>query len=289
MNSNKKEEHHLIKHNFVGLRFFLVPVKESLFTKPAENQQKLSWFIESFLQNKDYNIKQNMEFAIRITQSDGAMYFGKISRKRIFDIREKTPLDIEDKKEEDWPYLQFICNTDLSVQLLVIEHKTNFGFSIDILAKVLAELANQSLFKYGYAATFEPIVSEKEFWHIVEEAEGIYSLTFHLTSPNLFGASSKANEGLRDLQKLYNNNRVSISLYNDMANLKIPKDLIDSYREYADEGGGDWKITTKKARGKRTHKSADKARKITLESESDESSFEILKEAMQQLLRLMRR
>jgi len=269
---------------FVGLRFFLVPVEDSLFTKPAAENEKLEWFRDAFLQSRDFQTKRGTEFAVRVTKVEGSQHFGKISRKRIFERHQKTPSDIKDLREEDWPYLQFVCDVSPKVQLLVTEYKSGFGFTVGSLAEALAELANQRLFNHGYASTYEPIVGKETFWNIVEASEGVYALSFHLASPNLFGASSTANESLRQLQKLYNNNRAAISLYNDKGKLKVPKEQIESYREYADKGGGDWKVTIQtKKRRKRSYKSADKALKVTIEAEDGES-LEILKDAMRQFL-----
>jgi hypothetical protein len=270
------------QHKFVGLRFFLVPVEDSLFTKPASDVQKSQWFQESFLQSRDFDTKGAAEFALRLTTTEGSLFFGKISRKRVFERHEKTPSDIKDVRQEDWPYLLFVCDTRPGIQLLVIEYKSSFGFTVGHLAEVLAELANQRLFTHGYAASFEPIVGEESFWNIVQSSEGVYALTFHLASPNLFWATSAANEGLRELQKHFNNNRVSIALFNDKGKLKTPRNQIETYRDYADRGGGNWKITIQtKKRRKRSFKSADKAIKITIEAEDGET-LAILGDAIKQ-------
>lgn len=272
------------QHKFIGLRFFLVPVEDSLFTKPASDTQKIQWFVDAFLKSRDFETKRGTEFAVRVTNVEENHHYGKISRKKVFERHQKTPSDIKDIREEDWPYLFFVCDVTPNVQLLVIEYKSGFGFSVGNLAEVLAELANQRLFNHGYAATFEPIVGEETFWNIVESSEGVYALNFHLISPNLFGATMAASEGLRELQKHFNNNRVSVSLFNDKGKLKIPKDEIESYREYADRGGGNWKITIQtKKRRKRSYKSVDKAIKITIEA-GDGNSIDILKDAMKQFL-----
>ncbi|MBA7526896.1 hypothetical protein ES705_19067 [subsurface metagenome] len=234
--------------------------------------------------NRDYDIKIGTEFAIRILQKHDTIHCGKISRKRIFEKHEKTPSDITDVKEENWPYLLFVCDTSSDRQLLIIEYKISFGYKITKLTEILAELSNQRLYNNGYAATFEPIVGKETFWNIIAGSDGVFALTFNLVSPNLFGASSNANDALKKMQELFNNNRAAVSLYNDKGKLKIPKERVESYREYADGGGGNWKITvqTKKKR-KRTYKSAERALKITVETEDGES-IEILKAALLQFL-----
>jgi len=272
------------QHKFVALRFFLVPVEDSLFNKPAPSVQKLDWFRNAFLSSRDYDTKKGTEFAIRITNVDGSKHYGKISRKRVLDKHEKTPSDIKDVREEDWPYILFVCELNSDVQLLVIEFKSGFGYSVGHLAEALAELANQRLFNQGYAVTFEPIVGEETFWNLIESSKGVYALNFQLTSPNLFGATASASAGLRELQKHFNNNRVAVSLYNDKGKLNLPKQEIESYREYADKGGGNWKITIQSNKNrKRSYKSSDKAIKITIEAEDGVSS-EILKDVLTQFL-----
>lgn len=254
-----------IKH--ICFTFFLVPLEAHLFTSPAIHSQKIEWFKESFLSNKDFRNNMESQFAIRIIDIEDNLIFGKLSKKTMSHIHDLTNEDIVDVNVEDWPYLGFVCDVSENKQKFVIEYDSQFIHKVGNFSKLLSELANQRMFHYGYAVSFEPIVEERTFWNIISQSEAIYSLTFDLKSPNLFGASSAANESLKELQNVFNNNRTEITLVNDKGNLRVPEDEIETYRKYADMGGGEWKIIIKKNNKKKKYSSSDRALKIVIEAE----------------------
>jgi hypothetical protein len=76
----------------------------------------------------------------------------------------------------------------------------------------------------------------------------------------MFGAGVKANEALKDLQKIFNNTELDLRIQNPQGKLQAPKEELDKYREYADKGGGKWQITArKKGKKKRKYKSENSA------------------------------
>lgn len=267
--------------SYICFRFFLVALEEHLFTRPATSRDKLRWFAEAFLANRDLTGPTGVEYAVRITERQGNLFFGKLSRRQPKDIRKKGPKDIVETTIDDWPFVNFVCDVASDHQLLVIRYNTAIFRSPAELEKVLTHLANNWLFVHGYAASFKPIVDEASFWRIVSESEGVFTLRFELQSPNLFGASIRANEALKEVQRRYNNNRTRISLSNDKGELRLPEDEVDSYREYADKGGGSWELVVKRNGRKRRHKSSDRAVRISIDvGESSPLNAEVLKSAL---------
>lgn len=264
---------------YVCLRFFIVPVEEHLFAKPVEDQQKLRWFSDAFLVNKDHQLGEK-HFAVRISESRDGIVFGKLSKRKFHATHPKTDDDIKDVIAEDWPYLEFACDCSAGRQLLVIEDNSAVIYGNGTVRQVIEKLAGGAMFQHGYAVHFEPIVDKTTFWHLVDGAEGVFSLSFVLNSPNLFGAESSANEALKRISRVFNNTRTKITLENERGRLKVPKEEIETYREYADKGGGEWAVTVRnkgRKRAKRKHSSAQRALKIAVEKQEGQTFVDRLK------------
>lgn len=276
----------MAKQKYLCFRYFIVPIEEHLFSQPATTQQKIEWFKDALLVNQEPRLKDGSEFAIRILETDRDIVYGKVSKRKLHRLHSKTPEDIKDITVDDWPYLGFVC--DLTVnQSVVIQYDSAFIYKVNALKSVLEEIVNPKMFPNGYAVSFEPIVDRTTFWNILENAEGVYSITFNLKSPNLFGAESSANEALKNLQGIFNNNRLTVKLDNDAGKLNTPKKTIGSYQEYADKGGGDWNMTIKKKNRKRTYKSTERAIKTVITTDT-KSILEILKDAYGEFVKILK-
>jgi len=83
----------------------------------------------------------------------------------------------------------------------------------------------------------------------------------------LFGANEAATESLKQLQEIYNNSEVEVKISNENAKLKTPENAIETYRSYADKGGGRWKIIVEKNNKKKEYNSSSRVIKITIEGE----------------------
>lgn len=257
-----------------------------MFTKPAPEKEKLGWFKKAFLANRDHEIGAQ-EYAVRITDEEGNLVFGKLSKKRFHEMHPKTTDDIKDVLTEDWPYLEFLCDSSPGKQLIVIEYNSVVIYKIAAVKSILENLVGASMYKHGYAVRFEPIVDDSTFWSILNEAENVFALSFLLNSPNMFGAEIKANEALKDLRGVFNNTRVKISLENEKGDLKVPPAAIDTYRDYADKGGGEWAITARpkgRSRKKKRYVSTERAVKVQMEKFESETLAHRLKAAYEQFL-----
>ncbi len=127
---------------------------------------------------------------------------------------------------------------------------------------VLDKIAAQALGGYGYSASFNFITDRRSFWHYIENSQLVYRVAFKLSAPNLFGADKKANDRLKELQRDHGITGVSIGLENDRGNLNCTtnRDEIESYRDYADDGGGSWILIISDGEKREQVKSTDKSR-----------------------------
>lgn len=248
------------------MRYFIVPLEEHLFTKPASERQRLTWFENAFLVNRIHRPFESKEYAIRITEEDGNFKCGKLSKKTLHHIHEITTDDIEDVMTEDWPYLEFMCDLSPGAQTLVIEYNSSVIYRVATLKFILEAIANGAMFQHGYAVKFDPILDDKTFWKIIDDSPGVFSVTFSLNSPNLFGAESSANEALASIRDMFNNTKTEVTLSNEKGLLKVPKEAVDKYREYVDKGGGEWTLRTRtKSKRKRKYVSTERALKAGAE------------------------
>jgi hypothetical protein len=274
----------VIKH--ICFRYFIVPVEAHLFASESNYQSKLKWLTETFLTNLDLKTKREQEYAIRIIKKERNAIYGKISKKQLYHHHEKVPNDIMDVNIEDWPYVSFACDTREKVQILVLEYDSRIIQRIGIFAEILSELANINMFRYGHSVSFEPIVDEKTFWNIIESSDGVYSISFFLSSPNIFGSESAANEALAELRNTFHNNRVNVTLANDQGKLIVPREKVDTYREYADRGGGNWKVVIQRKNKKRKYLSTERAIKVTIEAEG-KGNVDTLRKALHNFLEIL--
>ena len=146
----------MVQQKYVCFRFMLVPVEAHLFAEPAEERQRLRWFAEAFLVNRDYMTKRGTEYAVRVTQRERKLIFGKLSKRAVKEVRRKQPDDIEEDQLEDWPYVDFVCDLRSGHQLLVLRYNTALFRNALVLRRVLTELTNEQLFLRGYEASFNP-------------------------------------------------------------------------------------------------------------------------------------
>ncbi|MHB8136667.1 MAG: hypothetical protein ACYDH1_20840, partial [Anaerolineaceae bacterium] len=121
---------------------------------------------------------------------------------------------------------------------------------------------------------------ESIFWDIVMDSTNIYNLQLKMVSPNILETNKKAREALKDLQDVFRQDEIDITLKNDSGDLEIPAWPIANYIDYISEGEGSWKITSKGYDGpRRTHSSLDNIQILEIpESEAPEIDMPIPKD-----------
>lgn len=264
---------------YICLRVFLVPIEDHLFLEPADHDQRFEWLRENFFTNQELITATGTTYGIRISGSEDKLVWGKLSKKSTALLHRITPDDIEEISESDWPYVAFMADMRKGIQKMVVQYWSAFTPRIDTLVHQLTEIASKQMFRHGYSVIFDTLNDPSSFWQIVDRSHAIYSVKFSLTSPNIFGASSNANESLKMLQQQFHINRLEFKLTNDNGDLNVDRKRLDDYREYADRGGGEWEITSLQDDKKKKTNSSQRARKPVIETENPEN-FESLKRAM---------
>ncbi|MHC1788380.1 hypothetical protein [Solidesulfovibrio sp.] len=255
---------------FVCLRFYVVPVDYQLFKQNIPDKDKINLFKQFFLVNKNYELGKDVIYAMRITHNDGNLYFGKLSKKGSVEKRDITPIDVEDSVVDDWPYVNFVFDVSGSVQLMIVEKNNDIYQDVSALKFKLSKMAKKVMAYSGFSVNFEPIVEKLAFWRIVGEAEGVYSLRFKLESPNMLGATVRARGFLKLVQKRFNNNKLETRFVNSDGKLEIPRNRVEPFVEYADQGGGSWSLLVGRDGKKKAYTSSQNV--VTAQERLDKSN-----------------
>jgi len=182
-------------------------------------------------------------------------------------------LDRELFREQDvqnWEKLFFIIDTEQ--QLILFEYSTNIATPNNI-KNVLVHLTKKTASASGYEVKIDFLVDKYAFWNIIKESNGLFQIAFDLNAPNLFGGSKKANEWLKALKEKHNMTNVKIDFRNDNADLKYDEEELDSYRDYADSGGGNWTLGVIHNGRKKRYFSEDHLRKKEVDFTADDPGF----------------
>ncbi|MGC6423011.1 MAG: hypothetical protein ACON47_03740 [Flavobacteriaceae bacterium] len=178
-------------------------------------------------------------------------------------------LDQELFNEEDiqnWGKLFFII--DRTKQIIVFEHNSTVA-SPDNVKNVLLRLTSNYANFFGYDIILDFLVDKFAFWEIIKTSSGLYQIGFDLNAPNLFGGSKKANEWLATLKEKHNMTKVSVDFRNGNADLTFDEHELESYRNYADSGGGKWTLGVIEEGRKKKYQSANHLRRKEMDFNAD--------------------
>lgn len=225
------------KCKYVCMRFFLQKTLLADFSTGAKTG--VEEFVEAVLGNYQV-VALEHDYAIRITLEDSGVFFGKLSKRRLTETHSLTPEDVVEQDIEDWPFVEFLCDPYKN-QVIVLRLKSDIMADATNAKRVLADIFSKRLEKTGYGATVEPLSVKRAFWSVVEASDKLYSVALSLHSPNLFGADSKANLALKEIQDIFNNDEFYVKIENKDGQLSLPEQNLASYVEYAEQGGGSWR------------------------------------------------
>lgn len=176
----------------------------------------------------------------------------------------------QEKEIENWEKVLFVV--DQALQIIAFEHNSGIA-APDNIQNVIELMVNAQVQQWGYVIKIEFIIDKFRFWSIIDKSSGIFQIAFKLNAPNLFGGSKKANAWLKELKDIHNMTSIAIDVKNENAALTYNREEIDSYRDYADSGGGDWTLTVLQENRKKKYKSTNHLRRSNLEVEESTPKF----------------
>ncbi len=251
---------------FFAIRYFAVKASITLF--PLEEGMKPRvLFTKPFLGKKETTY-YNRTYTARIlnTNENDDVILGYLLKSIDTHLIE---LDQELFNEEDvqnWEKLFFVI--DIQKQIIAFEHNSAVATPENV-KNVLQKLTESYASSFGYDIKLDFLVDKFAFWEIIGQSNGLYQIAFDLNAPNLFGGSKKANEWLATLKEKHNMTEVKVDFRNESADLKYNDEELESYRDYADSGGGNWTLGILKDGRKKRYKSANHLRRKEIDFNAD--------------------
>lgn len=196
--------------------------------------------------------------------------------------------ETEDFTEEElpnWPAIWVIIWNDPGQQILAIQERRSAFQDTDIVARAIADAANEHLRESNLRVYVETMFLEAAFWDLVTANRGkIIDIAFELVTPNLANISEALSDELKALAKGTNAARTDLKIAADpdSAVLVSPQDpRVAGLVRYSSEGGGDISL---KLRGfsKRVHTKRSRRRvdidEIVIEGGKAEDAVNVLRE-----------
>jgi hypothetical protein len=253
-----------------AIRYFVVKSSLTLFPldEGMEPQDLFTYPLTKGLETSYYNRTYTTRFLNR--NLDDRYLVGYLLKSTDTHL---IKLDKELFNEEDiqnWEKLFFVIDT--KNQVIAIEHQ-NQTATPENVKNVLHKLTNKSASNSGYEVKLDFLVDKFAFWEIIKESQGIYQIAFDLNAPNLFGGSKKANSWLKNLKERHNMTKVAVDFRNENAELGYEEEELESYRDYADSGGGHWTLGVLENGRKKKYKSASHLRREEIELDTNDPNF----------------
>jgi hypothetical protein len=225
--------------NFYATRYFVV--KSSLTLFPLfEGMQPKDLFILSLVNRLEIKYYNRTYTARIINDSTNDRYLvGYLLKSTDTHVIQLDQDLFNESDIPNWEKLFFVIDTEK--QIVIFEYNTPIA-TPDNVKNVLNQLTNKTANQSGYEVKLEFLVDKFAFWDIIKESNGIYQIAFDLNAPNLFGGSKKANEWLKTLKEMHNITHVGVDFRNENAELNYEQSELESYRDYADSGGGSWTL-----------------------------------------------
>lgn len=261
--------------NFFAIRYFAVKTAYQLPLFEELNERPIiptDIFLMSF-NNKDSITYYYKEYTTRIIPQtiDEQFIIGYFMKQRDAHLISITDDFIEELDiYNNYDVLLFII--DKKKQLFMCEFNPKIAHPENV-KNVLSTFCEKYTKDIGYEIKLDFIVDKYKFWQILNECSGVFKIGFNLTAPNLFGGSKVANVWLSELKEIHNMTNVNFEIINEQARLRYDSDELESYRDYADSGGGSWNLKVMMGSRPRYFKSSQNIRKKDVEIASDNPKF----------------
>lgn len=255
---------------FFAIRYFVVKSSLTLFPL-EEGMEPKDLFTFPIITSKETSY-YNKTYTTRLLNSnpDDRFLIGYLLKSNDVHLIKLDEKLFNEEDIKNWEKLFFIIDT--KKQVIVIEHQTQVA-NEDNTRNVLYQLTDEIASSNGYEVKLDFLVDRFAFWDLIKDCTGIFQIAFELNAPNLFGGSKKANEWLADLKQKHNMTKVAVDFRNENAELNYQAEELESYRDYADSGGGNWTLGIVKDGRKKRFKSEEHLRKEEIEFNADDPNY----------------
>ncbi len=275
--------------NFFAMRYFIVQSSQtSLFPLVDDNIKPKDLFLFPLINRQETNY-YNKKYTTRLVSANPndnyiVGYLLKSTDTHLIQLDKEL---FNESDLPNWEKLFFIIDTEK--QMLLVEYNTPVATPENV-KNVLIHLTRKTVASNGYTVKLDFLVDKFAFWKIIQDATGIFQIAFDLSAPNLFGGTKKANEWLKTLKEKHNMTNVSVDFRNENAELLYDEEELESYRDYADSGGGNWTLGVLQNGRKKKYYSVNHLRKKESELNTDNPNYirDNLEEVKQLLIKLLK-
>jgi len=265
---------------YFAYRYFLIN-KNQLSLHSREQKEDTLCRLKDVL-SKQKKIKRSYRGKdyILYPKNWGDIFLCKFSKEKSLTKHVEGDLDIKENVEEDYPFVYIIIDT--ISQAVLIQKNTSVFSKVETTKNRLTAILNEIIDSHSFTIMCDSISDKNQFWNAVETSTKIFKLELCLKAPNLFGASVKANEYMEERKRELNINKMKVELDNDIGELKITRDNMDDFIEYAAEGGGHYILDYSDGQRRKKLSSSNNSKVIVLPSELDEVDYPRIVEEMKQ-------
>tara|TARA_R110001583_G_scaffold59123_1_gene175976 strand:+ start:526 stop:1374 length:849 start_codon:yes stop_codon:yes gene_type:complete len=266
--------------NLCAIRYFVV--KSSLTLYPLDNgMEPKDLFTFPIFSSKEVGYYKKVYTTRLINNNpDDRFLIGYLLKSTDLHLIRLDEKLFNEEDIQNWEKLFFVIDTER--QIIAFENQSNIA-SPENVKNVLDLLTREPAKSQGYEVKLEFLVDKFAFWDLIKNSGGIYQIAFALNAPNLFGGRKKANEWLGELKKKHNMTKVAVDFRNERAALSYEAEELESYRDYADSGGGSWTLGILENGRKKRYKSEKHLRKEELDLNTDNP--QMLRENTESIIR----
>jgi hypothetical protein len=265
-------------------RISVVPT-EGMIQFDTEKDQRIEGLIRS---HPDIRYR-NKPYRFTNVEEDKEAIVGRISRPDLVPISKVDPAtgDLIDQEVPSHAWTHFIYVE--GEQLIgVAQNSEFFTGTSEGLARIVADLLNKALNDPAWTVIVRPVTDDADFWNVVQDSEGIRSVTFELVTPNALGGAQELRAALEDVRRVYNATKSKDHIENEHDQLHLPRDdkALQDRVSWVAGGKGLWRILRRKG-GRLVRFTSSSAQKL-IEVAFEDQRVTSLKPHVQRLITVFR-
>lgn len=168
------------------------------------------------------------------------LFFYRIAKENKSQDYKEGDDDVIIKNDTRLSVVNFLVHT--KTQLVLCQKDTNAFVNIETPMNALKKYLTNLTLINDYVISIDEKPSKKEFWNHLEDASGVYSISFKLNSLNLELGGENIRNAIKAINDDFNNEELDITLRNRKGKLSLAKDKIDGYIEYIHTLGGKYRM-----------------------------------------------
>ena len=210
-------------------------------TKDQLIEQLINLHPEDFYRNKPYRFTN-------VEQEQGAIV-GRLSRPDLVPISEVDPAtgDLIDQQVASHTWTHFIY-VEIDQLIGICQNSDFFSGKSDGLAEIVRILLTKALNDPAWTAVVQPVTNRADFWNLVDDSEGVRSVTFELVTPNALDGAQELRSALEECRETYNATTVKEAIENEKDQLRLSMDdkRLQDRVAWIAGGKGLWRLVRRK-------------------------------------------